>query len=519
MKARLALGLCALGAALALSACGGGSESGGSSDLAGVAPTGSPLYFEAVLRPHGDVKSNLETLAREVAGVDDLGGAIVEKLEESAREDGEPVDFEKEVEPWLGERAGVFAERYDGDEFQGYGVAVQTTDPQAADEFVDKVATRGGKSTKDGSYEGVAYKVASSDGTTFGVIGELLVVAKDEQSFKESVDASNGESLGDVDAFQSATSDLPDESLADFYMDVGALIKQSGGSLDPQALQAFTSAGVNLEEATVSGSLVPGSERVELDVTSDVTPAGGAKGGDASPLLEAMPGDSFAAFASPNFGETIKKIVDLIDEKGIPGQIPPHQLKNGLAQSGIDVERIAGSLGDLAVFAEGSSKSTLGGAVVVTTNGSSEASSFISTIGLLLRSSDQPGVTAITGKASGFSVRTPELGRKPLVVITEGERIAIGYGLPAAKRGLESSGKTLADNGEFQEARAALGDIPISGFVDGPAALRLIKSLVPPGEREFEEARPYLSKVSYVGIGGKSEGETQSAKLIVGFAK
>jgi hypothetical protein len=519
MKARLVLGLCSLAAALALSACGGGGGSSSGSDLAGVAPPGSPVYIEATLRPQGDVKSNLEALAREVAGVDDLGGTIVEKLEESAREDGEPFDYDKEVDPWLGERAGIFLERYDGEDFQGYGVALQTTDAGAAEDFVDKQTSEAKEPAENGSYEGVDYKVEADDGTTVGVVGELLVIAQDEQSFKDAVDASNGEALADVGAFQTATSDLPGESLADFYLDVGALIKQSGSSLDPQTLRTFSSSGVDLNEATLSGSLVPGSHRAELELTSTVTSPGEASGGDASELLESMPGDSFVALASPDFGETIKRLVDVIDENGIEGQIPPHQLKKGLAQSGIDIERIAGSLGDLAVFVEGSGKSTLGGALVVTTDGSSEVSDFISTLGLLLRSSDEPGVRAIGGKAHGFSVSTPEIGRKPLVLLTEGDRIAIAYGLPAAKRGLEPSGTTLADNAEFQEAKSALGDTAISAFVDGPAALRLVKSLVPAGEPEFEEARPYLSKVSYVGIGGKTEGDTANAKLIVGFAK
>jgi hypothetical protein len=519
MKARLAISLCGLIAALALSACGGGGGSGGGSDPAELAPSGSLLYVEAAVRPEGKVKSNVEALAREVAGVEDLGGTIVEKLEESARENGQPFDYEKEVEPWLGERAGAFFERFDGENFKGGGIAVQTTDPGAAEEFVDKETGQAEEPAKDGSYEGTDFKVEAEDGTTVGVIGELLVIAQDEQSFKDAVDASKGEALSDAEAFQSAKSEFSGESLANLYVDVGALIKQSGSSVDPQAVQTLNAAGVDLSEATLAGSLIPGSDRAELDISSTVSSESASSGGDASKLLESMPGDSFVALASPEFGETIKKIVDLIEENGIPGQVPPHQLKKSLEQSGIDIERIAGSLGDLALFVEGSSESTLGGAVVLTTNGSSEASNFISTLGLLLRSSNQPGVRAISGKAHGFSVQTPELGRKPLVVVTEGERIVIAYGLPAASRGLESSGRTLADNKDFQEAQSALGETPIGGFIDGPAALRLIKSLVPAGEPEFEEAQPYLSKVSYVGIGGKAEGGRSTAKLIVGFSK
>ena len=48
---------------------------------------------------------------------------------------------------------------------------------------------------------------------------------------------------------------------------------------------------------------------------------------------------------------------------------------------------------------------------MLTTKGSKEATNTVSNIGLLLRASGTPGITAIGGKASGFSIRGSDLGR------------------------------------------------------------------------------------------------------------
>ncbi len=136
VKARLVLSSSAALAALAVAGCGGGSSSG--SDPATLAPPRSPLFIEATVQPQGELKSNIESLAKNIAGIDDLGGLIVSELEDSASSSGEELDFEKEIEPWLGEKGGIFFQEYDGDDFNGYGVAIQTTDPGATQDFIDK---------------------------------------------------------------------------------------------------------------------------------------------------------------------------------------------------------------------------------------------------------------------------------------------------------------------------------------------------------------------------------------------
>jgi uncharacterized protein DUF3352 len=519
MKARPVLFFAALVAALALvvAGCGGSGGSGDSSggDPATLAPADATVYIEGTVRPEGSLAKNIESLTSKVAGITDPGELILGMIESEAESSGEEFDYETEVEPWLGEKAGLFLQEYDGEDFQGYGIAIESTDVGATRQVIAKHA----KKDEDASYKGTDFKV-SDDGTAVGVVGDFLVIAEDKKSFEAMVDSSDGESLADLDRYASAVGNVPDGSLADVFVDVGGLIEEAGGSVDPEAQRLLESAGIEPKEATAVASLIPGSDQVEIDVSSNLS-GESPSAGDASDLLSSMPGGSFAALASADFGKRFGEAIDSLDKNGIPGQVPPHELKKSLSAAGIDLEKISASIGNLAVFAEGNSKNNLTGAVVMDTTGSEEATNTVSNIGLLLRASGTPGVTAISGKATGFSIRDPELGRQPLVVAAKGNRIAISYGLAASAQALTAGGgSTLASNPQYKEAVAALGGTSITGFVDGPAAVALAKNLIPPADAaEFEEARPYLDKVGYVAIGAGSSGDEATAKLIVGLAE
>jgi hypothetical protein len=522
MKARLVLLVATAAIAILLVAgCGGGGDSDSGSDPATLAPPGSPLFIAAAVQPQGELKANVESLAKSLGGVDDLGGLIVSELESSSGSSGEELDFEKEIEPWLGERGGLFFQSYDGDDFTGYGAAIQSTDTGATQDFIDKQTGSSDEPVEDGSYEGVDFKVQSADGTTVGVIGDFIAFAEDEKTFERMVDAADGESLADGAAFASTVDAAPSGSFADVFVDVGGLIDQTGGSIDPSAQQFLDSAGIDPEEATAVASLVPGSDQVEIDLSTDL---GGENPptGDASDLLSSLPADSVAALASADFGKRLEAAIDQIDAEGIPGEVPPHEFKSTLKEAGIDVEKIVSSIGDLAVFVEGDNESSFGGAAVLTTSGSKEATNTVFNLGLLLRASGTPGITAISGKASGFSIRSDDLGSKPLVVAAQGERIAIAYGLPAATQALTTgSGDTLGDSPVYEEAVSALGGTPIAGFAAGPAALKLASALASQTEEreQFQDAKRYLTKIDYLAIGSGSDGDLSTAKLIAGIGK
>lgn len=516
VKLRLVpLALLAVLAALVAAGCGSSDDSGGGTDPASVAPAGVPVFIDVTIRPEGETKTNIEALAQKIAGVDDLGALIVEELENSASDDGEELDFEKEVEPWLGDGAGIFLQEYEQEDFEGYGAAIQASDEEEARDFVNKQIEADDEEAKDGSYEGIEFKV-EEDETAIGVFDGLVVLAEDEAIFKEMVDASNGENLAGEEAYTDATSDVPGESAADVFVDVGALIDEAGGEIDSDTQLFLDSLGIEPDEATAVASVVPGSDHVEIDFSTDLA-GDNPPSGDASELLGTLPGTAVGALASAEFGKRFNEGIDQIDKEGIPGSVPPNQLKKTLKEAGIDLEAIAGSIGDVGLYVTGNSEKTLAGALVLETESDSEAQNTVSNVGLFLRKAGISGVTKISGEASGFSIRSPELGRQPVVVAAKGSRIAIGYGLASVGAAFEESGKSLADSAAYKDATSALGGTPITAFVNGPSALNLATALMPAGDEDFEAAKPYLQKIEYLALGSEASGDLATAKLIVGL--
>lgn len=517
MKLRPLSAALATAAAIALPAgCGG--DSGGS-DLAELVPPGTPVFAEGELQPTGELKEDTDAAAKTIADVDNLGELIVSELESSARDDGDkPLDFAKEVKPWLGERGALFFERLDDSDPRGLGAIVESSDAEATQEFIDGRVEASKAPYRSSSYKGVDYEVGGSDGKAIGVVGDLLLVAEGARVFKRAVDASQGDSLAAEDSFDEAIAAASDGSIADVYVDLGKLIDQSGERIDPQVRQVLRNAGIDPSEATAVASIVPGADQVTVELSSDLA-GQEAPTGDASELLGELPGSAFAGIALSGFGKQLDEAIDSLDEEGIPDTVPPGQLKKGLKQLGIDLEAIAGSVQDAGVFAVGATESSLGGALVLSTKGS-QATDAIASVGKLLRSVNVEGVTALSGRYRGFSIRSDDLGDKPLVVAAKKGRLVIGYGTGPTLRGLTSGagkGRTLADEPAYDDAVAALGETPISGFANGPAALRLADALIPPSDSGFESAKKYLKSIRFLALGTASQDERATAKLIVGL--
>ncbi len=331
------------------------------------------------------------------------------------------------------------------------------------------------------------------------------------------VDASNGDNLAGEKAYTSAVSGIPGDSAADVFVDIGGLIEEAGNEIDSETETFLDSLGIEPEEATAVASLVPGSKQIKIDLRTNLS-GDNPPSGDASELLGSLPGTAVAAFASPEFGDRFNEGIDRIDAEGIPSEgIPPHKLKKTLKEAGIDLESIAVSIGDVGVYVTGNSESSLGGAMILEAEDEEKAKNTVANLGLFLRATGTSGITRITQGASGFSIRSPDLGRQPVVVVAKGSRIAIGYGLATTLSSFEEASKTLADSATYKEAVDALGGTPISVYVEGGSALKLATALMPAGDEGFEEAKPYLRKIDYLALGSEASGDLATAKLIVGI--
>ena len=87
--------------------------------------------------------------------------------------------------------------------------------------------------------KGVEFKVDRADHSAVGLLGSFLVFAENEETFKNAVDASQGESLAKAARYTSATSAKPAESLLNIYADIGGLIDSSGTPAASQTLSVL----------------------------------------------------------------------------------------------------------------------------------------------------------------------------------------------------------------------------------------------------------------------------------------
>jgi hypothetical protein len=507
-----------LAVALAVAGCGGGSGGGGG-EPAGLMPKKAPVFLEANLKPDGKTSEALNEVARTVLGIDNVGEFVAEELEGAALGEGEKLNFEEEIEPWLGEKAGLYLAGYDGNEFHWVGMALETTNSGEAEEFIEERVEKNDKEAESGEFEGHKYYEKPAEEAVLGMIGDYIVFTETKGGFEEMVEAFEGEGLNESPKFKEAMAGAPDEGIGAVYVDIGGLIEETKSVLPPETEAFFELVQIDPKKATAVATVIPHSEQLEIDVSSNL--GKGVTGtGDASAALEALPATADLGFASSEFGQSFSEGLEAFSEKGVPGQIKPGELGAAFQAMGIDVKTLGQSFGDLAGFVEGSSESSLGGAVVVETKDANEAKDLIANIGLLLRATQTPGVTAINGNISGFSVRVSGLGPKPLIVGSAGEKIVIAYGPQAAAQALRSQTKTLGTTPGFEAGKSALGSTPMSAFVDGGPMLQLVEALLSPKElAKIEGAKPYLQKIEYLAIGSEAEGKTTTAKVIVGLQK
>ena len=510
--------LVALATAAVIAGCGGGSSSGsGGGEPASLAPKDAPVFVEANLAPDSGESEALNELANTVLGIENVGEYITEELEKSALGEGEKFNFEEEVEPWLGEKVGISLNEFDGNNLTGTTLTLEITNSGEAEEFVEKRIQEGNEEAEEGEFEGDKYYVTEGGESVIGVIGDYFALAETKALYEEmvTIDKEGKGGLAESSKFTEAMSAAEGEGLAHVYVDIGGLIEKAGSKIPPESEAAFDLIGIEPRDAT----LVPHSEQVELDLSTNVTKAG-TQIGDASALLESLPATAVAGFATPEFGKSLGESLKELDKNGIPGQVEPGQLKPALEASGIDLESIAASLGDLGGFIEGSSAGNLGGAIAIETKNASEATNTVSNLGLLLQAAGTPGVTALSGNLTGFSVRSAELGEQPLIVGAAEEKIVIAYGTKAAAQALRSQKKTLGSTPDFKAAKSALGSTPIGLFVDGAPALKLVKAMISPAEQaEFAQAEPFVEKIAYIGSGEEAKGSTTTARVIIGLQK
>lgn len=507
---RRLLPLLALIACLAfvVGACGGDDSSGSEGDPASLAPASAPLYIEGTIRPEGAQKTNAEQVLGKVMRTDDPSGRLKELLEKELREEGD--SYARDIEPWLGDRVGVFVTNLAGDEPDAVVVAA-TKDEDKARESLERENNE--EKAVSHKYRDVEYAV-DPDGDASAVVKGFLLTG-DEPAFKQAVDVSKGEaSLVESKRFENASKDVPDERLGLFYLDFDRVIDALAADRDVPALQRDAVRkllGGDLRP--VVATLTARPDGVAVDARARTLTGLPSISGQAPEILKELPADAWLAFGAGDLGKGLKALVDRVGEVGIPG-LSPELLRSQLrSRTGLDLDRdLLDWVGDVGVFVQGDSERTAEGGLVIESTDPDASRAAVGKLAGLVKAS---GDVQVSGSGSDFTVRDPDLP-KPVRFAARGERVVVVYGADAARAALDTSGG-LGEAPAFQAAARALGDgMEPSGFVSFPAVVKLLDSSDAASDDDYRQARAYLRALTHFVAGSNGEGDDVVQRIVIG---
>ncbi len=505
-----------------LASCGGGTTSGGD-DPASAVPRDAPIYFEATVRPEGSLRDDALAAAGKVLQTDDPEAKIEELVAKAFADSDDPkLDYARDIEPWLGEKVAAWFSAPSGnssaEEANGVGI-ISAKDEDKAREAVDRAISSSSDKFTEREFEGVSYK-AGPDGAV--AVTDGWVLAGTEPALKRTITAIDGDSLAETDRYKDAIDELEDDRLAHFFVDSKAFV-DAALKADPEAaaqFEQFRSLFPLDKLGPVTGSFSANGDRLAVDAVTTAEGAevfkrfGALTGTGSTPLLGELPGDAWAALGSPKLGETARAIYQQA-AGAFGGAAIEEQLRS---QLGLDLEQDVFSwIGDVALFARGSTVDTIdGGLVIQVTDQDRAATAFGKLIGVLrTRGGVDARPTQVDGAEAAFEVALPD-APKPLVIARSTERVAIAYGPDAAKEAL-SPGAKLSDSDLFGEASDLLGDDLEPAFLLGIEPIVALVESVGEADQEWEKARPYIEAFSVIASGGKIEDDRGRSRFVAGL--
>ncbi|HEY7150399.1 MAG TPA: DUF3352 domain-containing protein [Solirubrobacterales bacterium] len=496
---RAAFAFAAAAAAL-LTGCGGG---GGTTtsftgpDPATVAPADAPLFAEAVVRPAGDQKDALDSALSKLLATDDPGGFILERLDRALGEQAKGFTFENDVAPWLGSRAGVFLETFTDDADGAAVLAV--TNPAAARDAIDKASAASDERQRHATYDGVPYD--SSGSTATGLVGDFLVTGS-EGAFKEAVDASQGSSLADSGDFSARLAAAPEDQIAFLYAEPRGIVDalERSGELTAQELEAAGPQVQTLLSQPATASVSATADDVSLELSAaqgSNTPAPRE-----SPLMSGFPSDSWLAFASSDAGAALGQGLGAAEQA-----------------LGFDLGAQLGHwAGDVGGFARGTSLFGLGGALVLETGDEQASAETLDDLRRALSADRSVRVSPLSASGEqGFSLSPAGVPIQVQFVQRDG-KVVVGLG-PDSVDQVFSPSSTLGDSDAFKAAEGSLGDdFPPVAFLDFVPLLQLVESFQQAAEDpDYQQAKPYLDHLASLAVGGRSEGDRASVRVVLGL--
>jgi hypothetical protein len=490
----------ALSAAI-VAGCGSSSGSGGGDDPAALIPAGAPLYLEGVLRPDGQVRSDLEGALKKILRTNDPDAKIQELIDHSGKSDD--VTFKDDVEPWLGDRVGFAITALHNGRNADYAAVIDSKDDGKAEKLLAKQ-----KGTVKRSYNGTDYRFDAKEKTATALIDHRVVVAT-EGGLKAIVDGKGKDHLDQANGLTTVRAKVAQDRIGLFYLDVQGLVRAIAqqASSDPQVgalVQSFAGAAPK----TLGAALQAQPDALRVDAVSIGAPRSATPAGSGADVLATLPGNAWLGLGVGNLGQTLDRVLQTVaGGGGITGVGVNALLGQFKKQTSLDLRQdVLGWMGDAGVFVGGTTGTDLGGALVIKTTDPSKTRRTMAVLERYARQSAGTKVTALQGSGidDGFSAQDPT--GPPVDIALAGDRFVVAVGGKDVLSEAISPSQKLGSSPAFTAAAGKLGNgLRPSFYLDFTQVTKLIESLAGTNA-DFQKAKPYLDAFGAVVAGAKSEG-------------
>jgi hypothetical protein len=540
-----------------LAGCGSSSPVGTSASPAGVVPASAPLYVDAVVQPSGSLRSDALSAGRALTQRSEPYAGLLKLLQGPTGR----APSSKEVEPWLGQNAGIFLDSIgsagaagaaqgllqealgkalsegltgaeaaltgagglagllSGSSVQG-ALVLDTSDVASARSFLEAQAHSAGSHST--SYRGVSFQV-SPDGIAEGIVHRFAVIGS-EAGVKSVIEtALGGAALAQAAGYSKLAGSAESGRLANAYLNVQSLqssvkLSSSGGSLLTLLSGLLGHAG------QVYASLIPTPSSVALDfdtLPSTKTTAGSASGAAGSEgstsgaqVLRGLPGGSWLALGFGDLGRTLGGSAQALHAltsllSGISfGSFSVAKVFAPLSSPAIDVQRdLLSWMGATGIYVSGSSILNLQAALVIDAKNPALARAAVAKLASAYREAGgATSATSIAGAETAVTVKLPGFPLALTMAYGKG-KFVLGLGAASVQEALNPQ-STLAGTSVYNAAASALGEgIEPSAAIEFHTLLGLMESIgltEAPGFSGIAQAVKPLS--SLAAGGGKSLG-------------
>ena len=412
---------------------------------------------------------------------------------------------------------------------EGSGAALLATDDEDATiEAITKCSGDDAPDFEDRSYNGVDYQFV--DDGAFGVVEGYFVVGT-EDAFKDVVDtAESGESLEGTDKYKDALDDLTQDHLLVVYADVKTMVEDAQAQgLDDADLANLKTFFEVTSDRPLSAALSARDNAIVFEyaqgLPADEELADLTEATAGSDIVARLPGGSWGALGIGNFGDFVDGLLSTYSDMGtafFSRDVVEQQFR---AETGLSLsDDVLAWMGDLGIFVQGTSITTVSGGVVIETSDVEASRNTVEKLHDYLAKDGAPIQELTMPGVEGFSIQGPPIPQ-PVNVAVGDDRVVVAYGNLATEQALETE-VTLEENENFQAAQDALGEDfsvagyfeadPIQTFIEAAALAELASTDPEQADRYNEDIKPFIDPLSFFVFGQKVEGETSVTKLVVG---